>query len=179
MAPLRACSSVLAPSVLDSVGDQLGGDQAERDGGGGRQPGFDTLDHDALVAAVFRGQHGRIVVAQLVDESLEGDDCHAVEGMQAAVDAGDRGHAVGGGREVRRGPGIGLAAALQREQAHDHLQAVHQAMVGFPAQYLAMVEELVLLVQQGLLARQGPAQPDFRAATLGELVLVAGGRTLP
>jgi hypothetical protein len=52
-------------------------------------------------------------------------------------------------------------------------------MIGFPAQYLATVEELVLLVQQGLVARQGRAQPDFRAAMPGERVLVAGGRPVP
>jgi hypothetical protein len=43
---------------------------------------------------------------------------------------------------------------LQREQAHDHLQAVHQAIIGLPAQYLATAEELVLLAQQGLVARR-------------------------
>ena len=59
--------------------------------------------------------------------------------------------AIGRGGQLRSDLRVGRCSALQRQQAHDHLQAVQQPVIGLLAQERLMFDQLVLLAKQNFI----------------------------
>ena len=90
------------------------------------------------------------------------------------MDAPDRGDAIGRCRQLRSDFLILRCAALQRQQAHDHLQAVQQAMIGLLAQERLVLDQIVLLTKQSVFPDESLSQPGFRALMSYQLAFVGG-----
>jgi hypothetical protein len=77
--------------------------------------------------------------------------------------ASNRGNTIGRGGQLRSNFSIRRHPALQREQAYDHLQVVQQSVIGFLAQNLLLLDQLVLLMRQNFFLGECLSQLGFRA----------------
>ncbi len=120
---------------------------------------FGHLDRDGLLGPAVRRQHHREVVTQILDVFLEHDDLDAVEAVKTAMDTRDHGDAIGRDGQLLRGFGGLRRPALQRQQAHDGLQRVHQPVIGFAAQIFLMPEQLVFFAEWTFLSARSWRRP--------------------
>jgi hypothetical protein len=118
-----------AGAIFGCVRDQFVGDEAQRNGGCGWQIDFNPLDHDAPVQAP-EGPHCREIATKLIEILLDRYGWRPIGSVEMLVDATHRGNAIGRSRQLRSNFSILRRAALQRKQAHDHLRAVQQSMIG-------------------------------------------------
>ena len=89
------------------------------------------------------------------------------------MDSPNRGNTIGRGGQLRSNLGIRRCPTLQRKQAHDHLQAVQQPMIGFLAQNGLPLDQVILFGKQSLILGESRWQPGFRSPMSGQLPFVA------
>src|SRR5476649_2996263 len=82
--------------------------------------------------------------------------------MEVPVETPDRSDAIGRHGKARRGFRVRFTAALQGQQAGDHLEVVQQPVTALLIQNLLMAYQLVLLSKQNLILREKRAQLALR-----------------
>src|SRR5271165_4605748 len=119
-----------ALGVFRRIGDQLVDNEAERNAERGRNLNIRTLQHDGVLCPLLEKQT-RKILAQMLDILLELNSLLMIEEMQLPVHASQRSDSVGRNLQLRGRFGRGGRLALQRQQAHNQLQAVEESMLKF------------------------------------------------